>query len=375
MTVPSLDLSLHHTPLRNQFKAVFEEVLDCGMFVLGPMVERFEAHLGEYCGTEFAVGMASGTDALLAAIMALEIGPGDEVITTPFTFFATAGCIARVGAKPIFVDIDHLSLNIDPALIESAITKRTRAILPVHLFGLPAKMDRITAIAARHDLKVIEDAAQAIGASHRGQKVGGIGHVGCLSFFPTKNLSALGDAGACVCNDPQLTELLRRVRVHGESTSGGGGEYVHQRIGGNFRMDAIQGGLLNVKLAHLDQWTSARRILAGRYDRQFADTPLKVPPLDEHSQRVYHQYTVLVEHGQRDQLHHHLGQAGIASRIYYPTPLHLQPCFAHFGYGRGQLPVCEQAAGQVLSLPIFAEMTEPQQDEVIGAVRKFFDVA
>jgi dTDP-4-amino-4,6-dideoxygalactose transaminase len=369
MAVPPLDLAAHHRPQVAQFLASFEQIIRTGQFVGGPMVERFETHLAQVCGCSHGIGMSSGTDALLAALMALEIGPGDEVIVPPFTFFATAGSIVRVGARPVFVDIDPVSFNIDPACAAAAVTPRTRAIMPVHLFGQMADMDAILALADRHGLVVIEDAAQAIAATDAGRPAGSLGRVGCLSFYPTKNLSAMGDAGACVTGDDALAERLRQLRNHGQS-----GLYEHALVGGNFRLDAIQAAILDLKLPHLENWTQRRRVLAQRYDRLLtdADLPLTLPVELSDKRHVYHQYTVRVTDGRREALREHLRAAGIGHGVFYPRPLHLQPCFADIGGREGDCPHAERAAREVLSLPMHPELTDAQQDEVVGVLRKFW---
>ncbi len=367
MPVPLLDLTHQHTALWPQLAGAFERVVASGQLILGPEVEAFEHRLAAYCGAQHAVGVSSGTDALLVALMALGIGPGDEVITTPFTFFATAGCIVRVGAKPVFVDIEPDTFNLDPTKIEAAITPSTRAIIPVHLYGQPAAMGRIMPLAAKHGLKVIEDAAQAIGARVEGKHVGTIGDIGCLSFYPTKNLSALGDAGACVTNDPGLASRLVSLRVHGQ----GSDRYRHDRVGGNFRLDAIQAAMLTIKLTQLDAWTQHRRTVAQRYHDLLTSLPITPPQPAPGFDHVYHQYTIRVDQARRDALGQHLHDQGIGHAVYYPTPLHLQPCFADLRCGPGQLPSAEQAAKEVLSLPIYPGLSKPQQEEVASAIQAF----
>jgi dTDP-4-amino-4,6-dideoxygalactose transaminase len=368
MAVPPLDLVALHRPQIAAFRNAFDQIVRTGQFVGGPAVEGFEARLAETCGCGFAVGMSSGTDALLAALMALDIGQGDEVIVPPFTFFATAGCVARTGARPVFVDMDPTTFNLDPARLEGAISERTRAIIPVHLFGQMADMDAIMAVADRHGLAVIEDAAQAIAATDAGRPAGSVGRVGCLSFYPTKNLSAMGDAGACVTRDAKLAERLRQLRNHGQS-----GLYEHTFVGGNFRLDAIQAAVLDLKLPHLEKWTQRRRELADRYSRLLVDAglPLTLPTEQPGKRHVYHQYTVRVTDGSRETLREHLRAAGIGHGVFYPRPLHLQPCFAYLGGKAGDCPHAERAAEQVLSLPMHAELTDAQQDEVVAALRAF----
>ncbi|MCC7192738.1 MAG: DegT/DnrJ/EryC1/StrS family aminotransferase [Phycisphaeraceae bacterium] len=367
MAVPLLDLSGQHAALLPEFRAVFERAVTSGQFILGPEVQAFEARLAAYCRTRHALAISSGTDALLLALMALDIKAGDEVITSPFTFFATAGCIARVGAVPVFVDIDPATFNIDPTKIAPAITPRTRAIMPVHLFGQVAEMEPIMKIARDRKLAVIEDAAQAIGSMRDGKIAGSIGEVGCLSFYPSKNLAALGDAGACTTNDTRLYERLRALRVHGEET-----RYHHSFIGGNFRLDALQASWLAVKLPHLDGWAAARRANAQRYQQSLAGLPLGLPTEAAGAHHVFNQFTIRVPGGRRDALKKHLDSRAIGAAIYYPLCLHMQKCFEYLGGRAGDFPIAEQAAAEVLSLPIFPEMTAAQQDEVIAAVREFF---
>ena len=365
MTVPLLDLKDQHLDLLPQVLAKLEELIRSGKFVLGDYVEAFETQLAEYCGTAHAVGLSSGTDALLAAMMAMDIGPGDEVIVPTFTFFATAGCVSRLGATPVFVDIEPVSFNIDVTKIEDAITDKTKAIIPVHLFGQVAAMDAINEIACRHEISVIEDAAQAIGAADHGRKSGSIGRVGCLSFYPTKNLAAMGDAGACVTDDETLAAKIRQARLHGQT-----GTYQHAFIGGNFRIDAMQAVVLGLKLPKLDGWAEARRANAKRYDEALADLPITLPRELDDKYHVYNQYTIRSE--QRDALRQHLLDSGVGCNVYYPLSLHMQPCFAYCGGKLGDCPVAERACHEVLSLPIFPELSDVQQDEVIEALRAFF---
>lgn len=367
MTVPLLDLTRQNEPLLPEMRGVFEQVVLSGRYVLGTHVEVFEQRLAACCGAKYAVGVSSGTDALLLSLMAMKIGPGDEVITSPFTFFATAGCIARAGARPVFVDIDPTTFNLDAELIEAAITPKTKAIIPVHLYGQAAEMSPIMQIARQHGLKVIEDAAQAIGAKDAGGVVGSLGDVGCFSFYPTKNLSTLGDAGACTTNAPALAERLVALRVHGQEA-----KYHHTYVGGNFRIDALHAALLSVKLPHLDGWTDARRANAQRYSEMLAGLPVVSPVQGPDKYHVYNQYTIRVLDGQRDPLCEHLKGKGIGHEVYYPIPLYLQPCFAGLGLDATDFPQTQQACREVLSLPIYPELAMEEQGLVIAAIRSFF---
>ncbi|MEX0746038.1 MAG: DegT/DnrJ/EryC1/StrS family aminotransferase [Phycisphaeraceae bacterium] len=367
MAVPLIDLADQHESLREPLEAAFAEVLSSGQFILGPYVERFERELAAYCQVEHAIGVSSGTDALLVALMALGIGPGDEVITTPFTFFATAGCISRVGAKPVFVDIIPRTYNLDVEQIEGALTRHTKAIVPVHLFGLPANMGPINDLAKDRDLAVIEDAAQALGARYEDQPVGSVGDVGCFSFYPTKSLPALGDGGAVVTNNAELAAKIRMLRVHGSDRG-----YHFPLVGGNFRLDALQAAVLSIKLKQLDTWIGRRRDIADRYGRKLEDLAMTTPFEPDARFHAYNQYTVRVRGGQREAVRHHLEACGVGTRVYYPEPLHVQPCYTALGYHAGNFPATEAACEEVLSLPIYPEMTDAQQDEVVAAVRDFF---
>ncbi len=371
MTVPLLDLEAHHRPLRQEILTAIGRVLDSNCFILGPEVARLEERVAAYCGCAHAVGVSSGTDALLVALMALGIGSGDEVITTPYSFFATAGAIARLGARPVFVDIDPATYNIDPARIDRAITPRTKAILPVHLFGQCADMDPIMSLSKTYGIPVVEDAAQAIGAQYRdGRRAGTIGAMGCLSFFPSKNLGALGDGGMVLTNDTELAEKVRILRSHGSKP-----KYYHKFIGGNFRLDAIQAAIVNVKLNHLEGWSAARRANASRYRRLFQESDLiqngfVSPPAEAcETRHIYNQFVVRVR--SRDQLLKYLGERGIGAEVYYPLPLHLQECFAALAYRKGDMPEAELAASETLALPIYPEVTA-QQHQVVDMVREFY---
>lgn len=381
MAVPLLDLHAQYAPLREEIERAVCDVLRSQRFILGPVVETFEADIARYSGCEHGIGMSSGTDALLAALMAENIGSGDEVITTPFSFFATAGAVHRVGARAVFVDIDPDTYNIDAARIEAAVTPRTKAIIPVHLFGQMADMDPIMELAKRRSLCVIEDAAQSIGAELDGRRACSIGHYGCLSFFPSKNLGAAGDAGMLVCRDAARADLVRRIRSHGSRK-----KYYHELVGANFRIDALQAAVLQVKLAHLDSWTAGRQRNAAHYRARFAQSGHVVThardfktsaqlllPLEAPSRRhVYNQFVVRVKN--RDGLRAHLDRAGIGHEVYYPLPFHLQECFRSLGYKPGDFPAAEQAAGEVLALPIYPELTEAQLDEVIAAVLAYLSM-
>lgn len=353
MKVPLLDLKGQYAGIREGVLRAVTEVLDSQMCILGPKVEELEREIAALSGCRFAIGMSSGTDALLAAFMALGIGAGDEVITTPFTFFATAGCIARVGALPVFVDIDPRTFNIDPANIEAAITPHTKAIVPVHLFGQMCDMDPIMEIANRYGISVVEDAAQAISATYKGRKAGSIGAIGCLSFYPTKNLGAAGDGGMCVTNNPALHERLLLMRSHG-----GKARYYHDFVGGNFRLDPIQAAILLVKFPHLRNWSDARSAHAAEYDRQFAGTAIQVPWISPDCHSIFNQYSVCVPN--RDEVRARLSEAGIGSEVYYPLPLHQQKCFEGKCRISGSLRESERVAKEILALPIYPELTTEQ---------------
>jgi dTDP-4-amino-4,6-dideoxygalactose transaminase len=364
MSVKLLDLTAQYLPLRNEIRRAIDEVCDSQALILGPHVERFEKKLADYCQTKHAIGVSSGTDAILCSLMALGIKPGDEVICPSFTFFATAGCIARLGAIPVFVDIDPRTFNINPDDIESKITEKTRAILPVHLFGQCANMEAINAIAARHNLKVIEDAAQAIGAKRNGKAACSLGFAGCLSFYPTKNLGAFGDAGAICTNDDKFAETCRILRVHGS-----GHTYHHTMIGGMFRLAAVQAAVLDVKLKYLNGWHEGRRRNAHIYDEVLKGSAVITPYIEEGNWSIYNQYVVRVPN--RDAVKAKLTDRGIGSAVYYPMPLHQQECFAYLGYKTGDLPETEKACREVLALPIYPELAEEQirhvATELLGA--------
>ncbi len=365
--VPFIDLTAQYRTLENEIRAAVDGVFRRQAFILGDEVAEFERELARFCDSQDAIGCGSGTDALSLALLALGIGPGDEVVTSPFTFFATAGAICRVGARPVFADIDPVSFNVDPAAVECAVTSRTRALMPVHLFGQCAEMEPLWRLAVRCGLAVVEDACQAIGAEYRGRRAGVLGTVGCFSFFPTKNLGAAGDAGLLTTDDPSLAERLRRLRVHGDS-----GGYHHQEIGINSRLDALQAAVLRVKLRHLDSWTDARQRNAARYAELFRHYELldmvELPVALPERRHVYNQYCVRIKGGRRDEVREALNRSRIGCTVYYPMPLHLQPCFAHLGYRQGDLPEAEAAAQEVLALPIFPELRAEQQETVVRGI-------
>lgn len=363
-----LDVAAENAPILDRLVQKASDVIRSGRYILGPEVEAFEREMGESLGIEHAIGVSSGTDALLLALMALGIGPGDEVITTPYSFFATAGCIARVGATPVFVDIEPDTFNIDVGQIADAVTVRTRAIVPVHLFGQPCDMESLLGVAKRHGLDVIEDAAQAVGAVSPIGPVGALGKYGCFSFFPSKNLGAFGDAGLVTTREASLAEKARIVRAHGSKP-----KYHHRLVGGNFRIDALQAALLRVKLPLLESSTRARRENAERYDEAFSSSGLDRDLLSTPARRVhghvYNQYVIRTS--RRDDLAAHLEANGIETAVYYPTPLHLQECFRHLGYGEGSMPVSEQASRECLALPIFAGLGKARQERIIDAIIAF----
>lgn len=376
--VPLLDLKAQHATIRNEVRDAIERVVESQHFILGPEVEALEREVAEYSGCVHGIGVSSGTDALLAALMAIDLKPGDEVVTTPYTFFATAGAVSRLGGKPVFVDIDPLTYNIDPARIEAAITSRTRAIIPVHLYGQLADMDPIMEIAERRGLYVIEDAAQAIGSEYRGLRAGSMGHLGCFSFFPSKNLGGIGDGGMVTSNDAELAHRVKLLRNHGYSP-----KYYNKVVGGNFRLDAIQAAVLRVKLRYIDQWTEARQRNAVTYRDLFGESGLAVT-LDEFSggspgvvlpveaanvRHIYNQF--VIRSHRRDALIKHLKERQIGTEIYYPVPMHLQECFAELGYGKDDFVESESAADQTLALPIYPELSLEMLGSVVEAVSEF----
>jgi dTDP-4-amino-4,6-dideoxygalactose transaminase len=377
MGVPLLDLKAHHEPLQKEILDAVEQVFKSQAFILGAEVGKLEERVAAYCQTKYGIGVTSGTDALLIALMALGVGPGDEVITSPYSFFATAGVVARLGAKPVLVDIDPKTFNIDPSRISQAITSKSKAIIPVHLYGQCADMGPIMDLAKRHNLGVIEDAAQAIGSEYRdGRRACSMGTIGCLSFFPSKNLGCLGDGGMVVTNDADLAERIRILRVHGSQP-----KYYHKLIGGNFRLDTIQAAVLNVKLNYLDGWTKRRQENAARYETLFRQSGLvqkgKVRLPDPvyrdkgiKHYHIYNQFVLRVE--RRDDLIAHLKQKGIGAEIYYPVPFHLQECFRYLGHKAGDFPESERAANETIAIPIYPELTMAQQTEVVEAIASFY---
>jgi len=363
--VPLLDLQRQYAPLRGAILAAITRVSDSQRYIMGPEVEAFEAELAGQFGVQHAVAVSSGTDALLLALMTLGIGPGDEVITSTYSFFATAGVVARLGATPVLVDIDPETFNIDPDAVARAITGRTRAIVPVHLFGLSADLEPILSAAAQAGVPVVEDAAQAIGATYKGRIVGGLGTFGCFSFFPSKNLGAFGEAGLLTTNDATLAARSRVLRDHGMQP-----RYYHHLIGGNFRMDEMQAAVLRVKAPHLAEWTDARRANAERYRHLFSEAGLdghiQLPVEPVGRRHIFNQFVIRTP--DRDVLKRHLDAKGIGNAIYYPVPFHLQPCFAHLGLTAGAFPEAERAARETLALPIFGELTVDEQRTVVGAI-------
>jgi dTDP-4-amino-4,6-dideoxygalactose transaminase len=365
MKLQMVDVLGQYAKIRDDIDAALQRVLASGQFILGKEVGEFECQIAGYLGLKYAVGCASGTDALQIAMMALGIGPGDEVITTPFTFVATAETIGILGAKPVYVDIDPKTYNLDPSLIERAITPRTKAIIPVHLYGQAAEMERIMEIARHHNLKVIEDSAQGLGAAWQGRKVCTFGEVGCISFFPSKNLGAFGDAGMVVTDDVALGERMRMIAAHGSRV-----RYYHEVLGLNSRLDTMQAAILGVKARHLESWNTARIAAAKRYNELLAGTPVSPPFVDPRGIHIFHQYTIRAP--RRDALAAFLKEKGIPHAIYYPVPLHLQKAFAMAGNRKGDFPVAEQAAEEVLSLPMHTELTEEHLRIITGTIAAFY---
>ncbi len=376
MKVPFFDLAVQVKSIEDEIRAALDEVFRNQQFIMGPKVKVLEETIAQYCQTQFAVGVASGSDALLLSLMALGIGTGDEVLLPPFTFFATAGSVSRLGATPVFVDIDRESYNMDPSKIEQKVTARTKAIIPVHLFGQCADMDPLLQIAREKRLFVIEDAAQALGAEYKpgmgskGRRAGQIGDFGCFSFYPTKNLGAFGDAGMVVTDRPDLAEKVKLLRVHGSQP-----KYFHKTIGINSRLDTIQAAILLVKFRYLERWTAERQKKAERYRALFQDLPssvdgFRLPTVQYQNRHIFHQYVIRVP--ERDRLRQFLAEEGIGTDVYYPVPLHLQECYSFLKYRRGDLPNSEKASEEVLALPIYPELTDVQQTQVVSHIRAFY---
>jgi dTDP-4-amino-4,6-dideoxygalactose transaminase len=368
--IPLLDLQAQHRTIRDEILAELIPLVDSQRFIMGPAVGELECKLAGYTKTRFAIGCASGSDALLLAFMALELGPGDKVITTPYSFFATAGSLARIGVEPVFVDIDPVTFNLDPNQVEDAFRKHRNiwAVQPVHLFGGCADMDPLLEIAPKHGAVVIEDAAQAIGAEYKGRRAGGIGAMGCFSFYPGKNLGAYGDAGMVTTNDPNLADVLYKLRVHG-----GAKKYFHELVGINSRIDTLQAAVLKVKLRHLDMWTECRQHNSRLYRKLFSerDLPIQLPEVAPYQTRhVFNQFTIRC--GERDALREHLTEWGVGTEIYYPMPLHLQECFRELGYERGDFPVSERIAAEALSLPVYPELDEADLRYVVDVIAMFY---
>lgn len=369
MNIPLLDLKAQYASIKNEVNAAIGEVLESQHFILGPKVDQCEKAIAAYSQCSHGIGVSSGSDALLACLMTENIGSGDEVITTPYTFFATVGAISRLGATPVFVDIDPATYNMDVSQIVARITSKTRAIIPVHLYGQMADMDAVMQLAKKHGLVVIEDAAQAIGAEYKGHRAGSIGNYGCFSFFPSKNLGTTGDGGMVVTNDAERAEKLRVLRGHGAKP-----KYHHKVVGGNFRLDAIHAAVVTAKLPYLDNWTVARQHNAQRYDRLFSETgvPIGLPAVvtDRH---IFNQYVIRVSG--RDALQEYLRKRGVGTEVYYPVPMHLQECFAYLGHREGAFPESERAAKETLALPVYPELTDAQARYVVECVCEFFGQA
>ena len=371
MKVPLLDLQAQYATIKDEVNQAVARVFESQHFVLGAEVQALEQEIARYSQTEFAIGCASGSDALLLALMSCGVTEADEVITTPFSFFATASTVARLGARPVFVDIDERTYNIDPAWLAAAITPRTKAIIPVHLYGQCAAMDALREVAEQRGIPLIEDAAQAIGAEDRGRRAGSMGVIGCISFYPSKNLGGAGDGGMLVTNDREHADRLRTLRVHGEER-----KYHHKTIGINSRLDELQAAVLRVKLRYLEQWTKARQEKAAAYRSLFHEAGLTenigLPFVRTDGRHVFHQFVIRVHDDRRDALRAHLRDRGIGTDVYYPVPLHLQECFRYLGYQEGDLPAAERAAGQTLALPNYPELTSEQQEHVVSTIGDFF---
>ena len=362
--IPYLDLPAQIKSLRQEIDAALARALDHCTFCLGPDVAQFEKDFARFCGAQFCLGMNSGTSALHVALRLLNVGPGDEVITTPYTFIATSWAISYCGAKPVYVDIDDATFNLNPALIEKAITPRTKAILPVHLYGQPFDVDAILEICRKYQLPLVEDAAQAVGAKYKNKMVGTLGDISCFSFYPGKNLGACGEGGALVTNNPDFAARAKSLREHGSTQ-----RYHHDELGYNYRMEGFQGAVLGVKLKHLAKWNSERRRVARRYTELLADTPLKLPREADYAESAWHLYTV--RHPRRDELKKFLDANGVGNAVHYPIPLHLQKAYAHLGHQSGDFPVAEKAAREVLSLPVFPELTDAQIRRVVEVIKNF----
>ncbi|HEY5074971.1 MAG TPA: DegT/DnrJ/EryC1/StrS family aminotransferase [Pyrinomonadaceae bacterium] len=369
--VPLLDLQAQYETIRDEVRTAVDRVFDSQQFVLGAEVQALEEEIARYSQTKFAIGCASGSDAVLLALMSCGVGAGDEVITTPFSFFATAGAVARLGARPVFADIDERTFNLNPSLVEAALTERTKAIMPVHLYGQCAEMNPLIELSQSRGIPIIEDAAQAIGAEDRSRRAGSMGTIGCFSFYPSKNLGGAGDGGMLVTNDLDHGRRLHMLRVHGEET-----KYHHKLVGINSRLDALQAAVLRVKLPHLDAWSTERQRKAQQYELMFVDAGLseqiEVPFVRSNARHIFHQFVVRVRGGRRDGLREYLRECGVGTDVYYPVPLHLQECFAYLGYQEGDLPVGELAAKETLALPVYPELTDEQQDYVVNEIAKFF---
>ena len=371
MKVPLVDLQKQHAAIRDGVRAAIDRVIESHQFILGPEVAALEEEIARYSQTDYGIGCASGSDALLLALMSCGVGLGDEVITTAFSFFATASAIARLGARPSFVDIDERTYNIDPAQVGRAITARSKAIVPVHLYGQCAEMKPLTDLSRQHGVPLIEDAAQAIGAEDHLRRAGSMGAIGCFSFYPSKNLGGVGDGGMLVTNDPEHARRLRMLRVHGEEQ-----KYYHKLLGINSRLDALQAAVLRAKLPYLDQWSNARQRKAQQYERMLNDADLTkkivLPFVRRDARHIFHQFVIRVRDGRRDALLEHLHARGVGAGVYYPVPLHLHDCFAHLGYREGEFPVAEAAAKETLALPVYPELSLAQQEYVVNTIREFF---
>lgn len=369
VSVPLLDLKAQYQTIRDEVQPVIEKICESQWFIMGPEVEGLEQEVAEYSQCKHGIGVSSGTDALLIALMALDIQPGDEIITTPYTFFATAGVIHRLQAKPVFVDVESSTYNINPDLIEKTITPKTKAIIPVHLYGQCAEMDTILSIAQKHNLAVVEDAAQAIGSEYKNKRAGSMGAVGCFSFFPSKNLGGFGDGGMVVTNDETLAQNVTKLRNHGMDP-----KYFHAMVGGNFRLDALQAAVLRVKLKHLDQWSMERQNNAAKYCRLLEEKglvyhPITLPTIKQ-TRHIYNQFVIHVP--KRDDLKSFLQEKNTGTEIYYPVPLHLQECFSYLGYQEGDFPVSEDAAKSTLALPIYPELKDEQIEHVVNCIAEFY---